>query len=335
MPLAFDESIQQRARERADTGAWSDVAELLNTLSPERGPGELRVLYAEALIRLGQERAACDWLKQVIPVLDAEADRTNHRRAINLFGVAAFTLGDLVEAGEAFTTALDLASRQDDLLLFARATNNLGAIANLQGRHVAALGHYRLAVPAYQRLGQRRGLAESYHNMAITHRDLGSLDEADEHERRAIDYAVQGTAPRLAAMGRIGRAEIALRRGDPELAEGTAHRAAEELVQLEDRLNEADARRLEGTAAATRARYDEAAAAFARALAIARERGFALVEAETLRDRALAHARRNAMADAHADAHAAILIFERLGANSEVVSLRARFPHEANEAPRP
>jgi Tetratricopeptide repeat len=335
MPPVFDESLHRRAHERADAGAWSELAEFLHTLSPEKGSGELRVLYAEALIRLGQERAACDWLKQVIPALDAEADRTNHRRAINLFGVAAFTLGDLAEAGEAFTTALDLASRQDDLLLFARATNNLGAIANLQGRHTAALGHYRLAVPAYQRLGQRRGLAESYHNMAITHRDLGSLDEADEHERRAIDYAVQGTAPRLAAMGRIGRAEIALRRGDPELAEGTAHRAAVELEQLEDRLNEADARRLEGAAAATRARHTEAAAAFARALAIARDRGFALVEAETLRDRAIAYERRRAMAESRADAATAILIFERLGAIAEVVALRARFPHDASEPQRP
>lgn len=318
--------MHARARELADAGAWAALVQLLRaSLSATTGDAELRVLLGESLVRMGEEREARDWLENILPALAEGRERALHRRALNLFGVATFALGELDAARDAFTTVLELATLADDVLLLARASNNLGAIANLQGRHESALLHYRIALPAYQRLGQRRGLAETYHNLAITHRDVGALAEADEHERRAIDYAAREVAPRVAAMGRIGRAEVALRRGDPQFAEQTARRAAETLNNLNDPLNEADAHRLVGTACTAMARFPDAHASFERALHIAASRGHAIVEAETRRDRADAFARVNDAERARGDAFAAIAIFRRLGAVKEVEALERRF----------
>lgn len=318
------DDVLERARELSRAGAWSDVVAMLEPMVPFAATaGDIHMLYAEALMRVGRERSACEWLRQIVSSLIATGDRVNHRRALNLLGVGSFFLGNLEEASGAWNTAADLASQEEDLLLFARATNNLGMIANTRGEHEAALGHYRLAVPAYQRLGQRRGVAESYHNIAITYRDIGALDEADEYERRAMDYAAAGVAPRVAAMGLIGRAEVALRRGDPQFARGTALRAVTELQELGDPMNEADAHRLVGTAAIAMGRFADADAAFERALSIARERGHALIEAETLRDRARGMFARGAYADAHTDADVAMTLFEKLGATSEVEALRS------------
>jgi tetratricopeptide (TPR) repeat protein len=207
----------------------------------------------------------------------------------------------------------------------ARAANNLGAISNLKGAHDAALGSYRLALPTFRRLGKRREIAETLHNIAVSYRDLGELEEADEHERRAIDYAAEGIAPRVAAMGRIGRAEIALRRGDPHFAEGTAKHAAAALHELHDPLNEGDALRLLGAALAARGRYDEAHEAFTGALDRARERGHAILEGEILRDRAQAYLRHGDAERAQLDAERALAIFRKLGATAEVEALAARF----------
>jgi tetratricopeptide (TPR) repeat protein len=160
--------------------------------------------------------------------------------------------------------------------------------------------------------------------MAITFRDVGELTEADEHERRAIDYAQDAGAPRVAAMGRTGRAEIALRLGDAEFAETTARLAIEELGTLGDPLNEADAHRVVGTACAAQHRNEDALAAFARALEIAREHGHALNEAETLRDRVDVLLRTGARDRAREDAEAAMALFEKLGAEGEVEALRER-----------
>ena len=326
MTSSDEKPIHERARLLADASSWADLVQLLRAhLSENAGDAELRVLFGESLVRTGQEREARDWLENILPALAAWRERALHRRALNLFGVAAFALGELDAARDAFTTSLELATLADDVLLLARASNNLGAIANLQAHHDRALLHYHIALPAYQRLGQRRGLAETYHNLAITYRDLGALAEADECERRAIDYAAGDVAPRVAAMGRIGRAEVALRRGDPHFAEETARRAAEQMGALNDPLNEADAHRLVGTACTAMARFSDAHVSFERALSIAATRGHAIVEAETRRDRADAYARANNAERARGDAVAAIALFRKLGAVREVEALERRF----------
>ena len=286
------------------------------------GLTEAAVLFSEAILYLGEEKRALAFLRAVMPDLPSSADRGLYRRAVNMMGVACFAIGELDEAGAALHAALDMASEDDDLLLLAQATNNLGAIANLRGRHEDALSHYRLAIPTLQRIGHRQRLANVYHNIGITFRDTGDLDEADEHERRAIEYATEGQLPRLAAMGRTGRAEIALRRGDAPLAETTARLASEELETLGDPLNEADAHRVVGAACAAQQRHGDALVAFSLALAIAREHGHALVEAESLRDRADAHLRSGARENARTDARAALAMFERLGAAAECRGLR-------------
>lgn len=318
MPAAsnHDETLT-RVRELSRAGAWTEALATLDHLAGVRTV-EGVLLRAEALMRTGQERAALDWLLEHEALVARTDGASAHRRATNMMGAAALALGALDDAVAYFGRAVELAADGDDQLVLARATNNLGTIANMRGRHEDALAHYRLALPAFQRLGQRRGLAASYHNMAITYRDLSALDAAEEHERRAMDYAADGVAPRLGAMGQVGRAEIALRRGDARLAELSARRAAADLARLEDPQNEGDAWRLVGAACAAAGRAEDAAEAFDRALELARRHGHVLNEAECLRDRAGAHRRGNRHREAAEDARAAMTLFSRLGALREV-----------------
>jgi tetratricopeptide (TPR) repeat protein len=321
--FASDPGLES-ARQRAEAGAWAEVLVLLGGDAGVAHGSEGALLYGEALMRLGREREAVDHLLRIEPGLRESRDRVALRRAVNMLGVSRVALGQLDAAGAALGEALELATEDEDLLVLARATNNLGAVANMQGDHERALSHYRLALPTFQRLGQHRGLAASYHNIAITCRDLGQLDDADEHERRAIEHATQAGAPRLAAMGRVGRAEVALRRGDARLAEITARLSADELQRLGDPLNEADAHRLVGAACAALGQLGAAHEAFDRALEIARARGHALNEAETLRDRSEMLLRDGRREEGVADARAAIALFGRLGASVERTALERR-----------
>ena len=292
--------------------------------SEQHGLTEEAVLLSEAILYLGEERRALALLRAIMPDVAPGTDRGLYRRAVNMLGVACFALGELEEANSALHVALDLATQDDDALLLAQATNNLGTIASLQGRHEVALSHYRVAIPTLQRIGQPQRLANVYHNIGITLRATGDLEQADEHELRAIEYATSSDVPRLAAMGRTGRAEIALRRGDAPLAETTARLVIDELRQLGDPLNEADALRVMGAACAAQRRYDDALQSFSRALEIARAHGHALNEAEVLRDRVDVRVRRAERALALDDARAALAIFERLGARAECDALGER-----------
>jgi tetratricopeptide (TPR) repeat protein len=318
------------AREHARAGRWGDILRLLgHGTAPEP---EQVALVAEALLRTARPREAEAWLRRSLPEIERSGDWVTRRRAMNLWGAAQFELGQLDGAELAFKRAVELGEQEDDPLLVARAINNLGQIANVRGRRVDALVMYQLAVPAYQRLGHVRGLAESYHNMAISYRDLGELARADECEQQAIEFARAVNAARLVALARIGRAELALRRGDNAVARVAALRGATECLGLGDPAGTADGLRVLGLACIAAGAFTDAAAALERASGFAARHANPLLEGETFRARAQLAAARGILAEAREHAAAALALFERAGATTEHAELLAwcaRLPEES------
>lgn len=305
------------ARAHAATGDWDLVRRLLRTeVAVARQHPELVTLRGEAELRTGNPRDARSWLREMLPGVERSGDRAALRRAVNQVGVAEIELGALDDAEGTLGWALELGRRDGDDLLVARATNNLGAIANIRGQRGEALALYQLAIPAYQRLGHVIGLAESLHNMAISFRDLGQLEAADECERRAVDYARDAGAGPLVALAHLGRAELALRTGQADMAEAAARRAAGEFAELPDRIREADALRVVGAAAVAQNKTETAADAVERSLTLARALGSSLIEAEALHVRATLKHSIGDEPGARADAEAAIAIYDRLGATA-------------------
>lgn len=316
-------SLLSQARARVASGAWGDVRTLLASREAEvRLQPELIALLGEAYLRTHAPREACDWLDRANHELRRAGDRIALRKAVNLAGVARFELGELDDAERAFHGAFTLGRLDDDHLLLARAINNLGLIANVRGRHAEALALYRMALPSYQRLGQPRGIAETYHNLAITFRDLGDLERATDCEWRAIEFARQAPDDRLVAMAETGLAELQLLDGDAALAEARATRGARTFERIDDAQGEANALRIAGLAAARLDKYDIAREALDRAVALASERGYALVEGECRHTRAQLALARGDFDDARSDASAALEIFERLGSSSEAWAIR-------------
>ena len=279
----LDDLMLQQARARAAAGAWPEVAALLEAQGAPTTDKPARVtLYAEALMRSGAPQRARECLREAVPALTHSANRAAHRTALNLLGAANFAMGYLDEAQAAWDRALELAQQANDTVLVAHATNNLGAIASLRGEWHSALSMYQLAVPVYQRLGDMRGLAQTYHNLAIVHRDLGDYASGDEHEVRAIQFAQQAGAERLVLMARVGRAELALRRADHELALVGALAAGRTSAANGDQETQADAWRCAGEASTALGLHGDARRLLDEAIALAHNAGQALIEAEAL-----------------------------------------------------
>jgi tetratricopeptide (TPR) repeat protein len=305
-------------RARAAEGAWTDVRAVLAARAGEaRRYPELVTAWAEASLRTGHPRDAHAWLVEGMQTVERSGDRTQLRRALNLLGVANTELGALDEAEATFDRAAQLGWTDGDDLLVARATNNLAAIAHVRGRRNVATALYSLALPTYQRLGSARGLAESYHNLAITLREQGDLERADECEQRAIEYARDASAPALAAMARVGRAEVSLRRRDARMAEATARLAADELAAAGDPIRQADALRVAAVASLRLGNVADARSLLDRAVALAGEHGHMLIEAECRRARAEVAVESGDVGLAREDLRAAAGLFAKLGAERE------------------
>lgn len=280
-PLSISARLSKVAS-MATRGAWDEVRAFL----AQEGEGEvaarpeLAALYGESLLRTGDPQAAHAWFAPRLATLARGANRSAARRAVNLAGAAAFEIGALDEAQSQFADALQMAERDGDLLLVARATNNLALVASVRGERDVALTYYTLAIPVYQRVGNARGLAETFHNMAITLREGGQLERAEEAEREALDHARDINNARLAAFIELGRAELMLRRGDPEYAAFAAGRAADEFARLGDPAFEADGLRLAGIAWERLGARVAAAEALQHAVSLSTVAGNARVAAE-------------------------------------------------------
>ncbi|MBL8998280.1 MAG: tetratricopeptide repeat protein [Gemmatimonadales bacterium] len=315
-------TLGAEARRLAGASAWRDVADLLLPHAERLAERpEIGVVLVEALVRTGRAREARQRVDALLPVLQARHDRASLRRGTVLRGAAAFSLGDLDEARAAFTQALEMARRDGDDALVARTMNNLGAVANIEGDQRGALALYKLAISAHQRVGDLRGLAECYHNMAISVRDLGQVEDADELERRSAEFARDAGLSVLVSIARMGRAELALRRGDPSFAEATARRVAAEFAAAGEPVREAAAHRLTGIACFQAGRFEEARRFLDSALARARTHGAVLHEAEALRSRAELFAGTGDHAAALADARSALGLFGQLRAKDDVAAL--------------
>jgi tetratricopeptide (TPR) repeat protein len=278
------DALLERLRRHATAGEWADALHILRDHGEAaRAHPELATMRADAELRTGHPREARQWLTSAIPTIERSADRAALRKAVNQLGVAEVELGALDAAERVFSRALELARSDGDDLLVAHATNNMGAIANIRGRREEALTLYQLAIPAYQRLGNVAGVAQSLHNMALSFRHLGQLARASEYEQRAIEYATESANGPLIALAWRGRAELSLLAGDAALAEVVAQRAAAQFAQLPDPIREADALRVVGAARLTLERPGDARSALERGLALARAHGSRLVEGETLR----------------------------------------------------
>ena len=291
------DSLLQQARRHVAAGEWSDALLLLREQGDAtRAYPELATMRADAELRTGHPREARQWLTSALPTIERSGDRAALRKAVNQLGVAETELGALDAAERVFGRALELARADGDDLLIAHATNNMGAIANIRGRRDEALSLYQLAIPAYQRLGNVSGLAQSLHNMAISFRHLGQFERAGEYARRAIAYATEGANGPLVALAWLERAELSLQSGDAPLA---------------------DALRVVGAARLTLGRFADAAEPLERALSLAREHGSRLVEGETIRVRAEWLVAGGERDEARRQIATAIGIFTELGADEQ------------------
>ncbi len=318
------DTVLSSARAAASVGAWAVVRDKLerdDTMAEH--DGAVALLLAEACLRTGDARSARRWLDAATPLLSRVGDRPAERRAINMQGAAAFSLGRFDWAAEKFGTALEMAQTDGDRLLTARAINNLGAIDALRGNTDRAIAAYQLAIPAYQRLGHTLGLAESWHNLGISYRALGKLADADEAERRASEYAGDCGNLRLVAMAQVGRAEIALLRGDYLWARANASRAATMFSTVPDYLLQADAVRVQADASDRLKIPVVADALLVKAYQLAREHEHLLQEAQILQTHAQIMLRRGDRLAAKSIALDSLEAFNRLGSVASAEEIAA------------
>jgi tetratricopeptide (TPR) repeat protein len=213
--------------------------------------------------------------------------------------------------------------RDNDMTSVGRSANNLGIIATLTGDYGKAVGAYTRAMGAYQHVAFGRGVAESLHNLAITYREQGRLDDALQTADDALSQAEQAGDEVLQAQALAGRAEIRIARGEPGLAIREAEKALEMHRKLQDKVREDEDLRILADALAIAGETERAEGLLRHVIDRATETNRQQLVAASQRDLAHLLARGGRVADARRLAESARTAFEQIGAKAEIQRLNA------------
>ncbi len=311
---ATGDALLEQARSLNRARDYPALAQLLEAAEAHvrTADPELPLLLADVWRRLGRADASLALAHALEPRLRRDGHDRLLRHQQNLLGMLLFEGGEIDAAERAWLALLDDAQRAGDAEWVARATQNLGVVYTLTDRAQDAMTCHTRAIAAYQRLGHRRGLAQSHQNLAIAYRDAGYGAQAEQHFREAATHArADGSQDELARVEQE-RALLILLSGDVALARSTAHGALRAFTRLGDPNGAAEAWRVLGLAALAEHDYAEARAAFARAL---EPGGNRLLHAEVHAALAELERRQGHSAEAEANAAEAARAFAELGAS--------------------
>ncbi|HEV8401366.1 MAG TPA: tetratricopeptide repeat protein [Gemmatimonadales bacterium] len=323
-PFVLPAIVLQQARERERAGAIPEAIERYQTaIAGAERVGDQRIL-AEALRRLAvvrHQRGDTDPARELClrsygvglriddPALAAEA--------LNTLGGMDVATGALEDARETFLLALDLGGESQALR--ARAEQNLGIIANIQGQLNEAVSRYERSLDAYRSSGDVHGCALAYHNLGMVSADRGRLDAADCYFRESRAFAERVGDVHLWALCLVNHAEVHVARQRFEDARQNAESALGVFDQLGVRAPKADAYRVIGMVYRETGRPALAESRLKSAIDFANAAGSVLGEAEACRELAILHQAMGRNEEALRMLNVAYRLFRRLDARLELV----------------
>lgn len=275
---------------------------------------EVELLAATAATRLGEWGQGVTLAESALERFRTRADSDGRMRAQNLLGAIAFENGRLDDAERAFGEALELARLLNDSRMMANASNNLASVAHLRGRPDLALSLWRTALLSYQRQGDRRGTAQTWHNLSLAFREQHYMDDAEAAALEAVRHAEEVGEATLVALAIMGRAEVHIERNELALAARELDRAEVRALAVEDHVGLVDIGRLRARLALRAGQPEDAVSHALAARQGAIRLGLLQLEAECAATAAVALYRLGRTAESNMERDDALARFDQLGA---------------------
>jgi putative nucleotidyltransferase with HDIG domain len=237
--------------------------------------------------------------------------------ALNTRGVVEMEAGALERSRRVFRRALHLGGRARAIR--ARVDQNLGILANIQGRLVEARQWYERSLDEYRNVRDEHGCAIAYHNLGMVSTDAGQYDEAERHLRASIVIARRTGDRFLEALCLVNQADVDFARQGYESARQHAEEALALFEQLGARGAKSDAYRVIGMVYRETGKPILAESRLRSAIAVAVSVGSVLGQAEASRELSVVYQGMGRNQEALRCLHDAYRLFRRLDAQVDLV----------------
>ena len=321
---AADLLHQTRERERAGAAGLTEAAAGYEAAIEAAERAGERAVLAEALRRLAIVRHRCNQSVEARRLCERSFAVAREARndilaaeALNTLGGIDLEAGPLADARRHFLRAVQLGGASRELR--ARAEQNLGILASIQGDCEDALACYARSLEAYQSCNDEHGSAIAYHNLGMVSAQRQLLDEADRYFTQSYEIAVRVRDSYLQGLCLLNHAEVYFARERYEEARHNAETALGLFDQMEGGVLQAQAYRVIGMVYRETGRPALADARLRSALELAVTAGSALNEAAARRELAILCQAMGRNQDALVLLNEAHALFGRLDARGDLV----------------
>ncbi len=146
---------------------------------------------------LGFDEKAREAVKSASQIITQELNEYTGRHAyfIQMLGQTYLNLGDLVQANQMFTTALDFAEKSHYTQVKAKSLSGLAQVYHHQSEFELALTYHTQAIELLDKIGAKCDLAVAHFQLGLTYQQLQSL-LSQEAFNLAIEIFTQMQAPK-------------------------------------------------------------------------------------------------------------------------------------------
>src|SRR5438093_1716809 len=205
--LLHDARAQEHAARICDAIVLYEAA-----IAAAEGAGETAPL-AEALRRLAvirHHRNESDEARRLchasFTVAHAAGNDLLAAEALNTLGGVELETDAVGDARRHFLRALELGGHSRELC--ARAEQNLGILANIQGDFDEALARYGRSLEAYCESNDEHGRAIAFHNLGMASADRERFDEAERYFRQSHEIAARAGDAYLGGLCLVKHAKV-------------------------------------------------------------------------------------------------------------------------------
>lgn len=208
--------LAQRTGNRLGSVRWVGrglrTLEGIDSVEAQRARASLLVLYAQSRRMLGRSREALRWLEEAVRAAEVSQNDLALAQAYSQLDPTHLELGQAERAvhGEKAIQIFEKLGQHGEKAIL---LNNLGSMAQLQGRWADALALYQEASAAFEKIGD--GVYSSWVscNVAEIFADQGHLDEAEAILRRVLAASRSLAVPLVEALATRHLGRVALRQG--------------------------------------------------------------------------------------------------------------------------
>jgi HD-GYP domain-containing protein (c-di-GMP phosphodiesterase class II) len=312
--LSWYERALARCGREGDAACAADLLRWVGTVRRVRGDLELATEAYDASLTIAELNGL----------------RSPEAAALNCLAIAEQLRGNVDLAAGLYGRARHVAQLSGDRGVAIMIEQNMGALADVQGRPTEALAHFQLALGGGRELDDRRTIASALNNIGKTHVALAQWAEAAACFEEAAAVAEAGGDLHLAGTVELNRAELHLKCSRTDAARAACERALSIFDRLRSRASVADVYKLYGILYRRMGETARADAHLALALGLAEAVGDLLLQAETHVEWAALHLEERRWQQGITYLNRGFRLFGHLKARREVLDIQRRLERAEN-----